>query len=341
MITTMTKCSANLLLKILTILLLSTPLLAAAAEVTIRPFLIDQTLSPRDVGESIVTLKSDYDIRKAVLYATVNEITVDAVGEIKEFVSPVMTDRTNTITSWIEVTRGRIEVLPGETVEVPIAVRVHPYAEPGEYHAFIGFVETSNRPKAEAIALAGEAKGVLLKVVVSDERVDTMRISSFLIDRFMTDPKGSTITIEVENTGDIASAPNGEIVFYDSRGIEIASVPVNEEAADVAPGETVTLTTAVPFTDDLGRYKANLSLRYGLDQRAALYDTTYFYLMPLHLLLAIFGGILFIAIIVALLFRRVLSTHGDDDDCQDVTMYVRDGHDPNPKDHDIDLKNIS
>ena len=92
-------------------------------------FLIDETYQPRDSEVKTITLTSDYPSRKAVLYATVNEITADSEGEIKEFVTPVMTDRTNTVTSWAEITRGRIELMPGEKIEVP-SNQIHPYAEP-------------------------------------------------------------------------------------------------------------------------------------------------------------------------------------------------------------------
>lgn len=328
-----------LVLALFLLLQLISPSHALASEITIRPFLIDQTLVPREVSQNTVTIKSDYAQRKAVLYATVNEISVDATGEIKEFVSPVMTDRTDTITSWIEVTRGRIEIMPGETNEVPLTVRVHPYAKPGEYHAFVGFVEAANRPKAEAIALAGEAKGVILKIVISDEREDSMKISGFKIDRFVTGDESRSIDIEIENTGDIASAPIGEIIFYDSRGNEITSVPVNETNETVEPGQKVTLKSTVPLDNDLGRYKANVSLKYGDAQKASLYDTTYFYLMPMHLLLFVFGFILVLSILIALLLRRMLrSQQAEDGDYQEVAMYVREGHEPQPKDHDIDLK---
>lgn len=319
-----------------------TPGVTEASEITIRPFLIDETLEPRGVAVNTVTLKSDYPVRKAILYATVNEITIDQAGEIKEFISPVMTDRTNTVTSWIEVSRARIAIMPGETAEIPITLRIHPYAEPGEYHAFIGFVEAPNRPKAEAIALAGDARGVLLKVTIADQRSESMRIASFLIDRFVTGSSETReIDIRVENSGDLPSAPVGEIIFYDSKGVEVGSAPVNTEGVVIAPGETATLKSEVPIEGSLGRFKANVALKYGEQQRAALYDTTFFYHMPLHVLLLLFGVILTIAIVIALLFRRAFSGHDEYDDCQEVTMYVRDGHEPQPKDHDIDLKNQS
>lgn len=321
-------------------LAIALPNIVLASEISIRPFLVDETLQPRDSVTRSITLSSTYDTRKAVLFATVNEISVDATGEIKQFVSPVMTDRKNTITSWIEIGRGRIEIMPGETIEVPLGLVIHPYAEPGEYHVFVGFVEAPNRPKAEAIAMAGDAKGVIVKITIADERKDSMRISGFIIDRFVTGEDKRTIDIEVENMGDIASAPAGEIIFYDSKGVEVSSVPVNTEGKSIAPGEKTILKSSVPLDNDLGRFKANVSLSYGDNQRGALYDTTVFYMMPTHLLLIIFGGILFVALLIAMLFRRAFQQDVYDDEAgDDVVMYVKDGHDAEPQEHDIDLKN--
>lgn len=331
----------KLMLSLIVLTLVVVPNISVASMVTIRPFLIDEVLTPRGEVTQTVTIKSDYADRKTIMYATVNEISLDEKGEIKEFVSPVMTDRTNTITSWIEVTRARIIVMPGETVEIPVSIRTHPQAEPGEYHAFIGFVEASNQPEAEAIAMAGEAKGVVVKIVVSDEREDSMKISSFNVERFVTDDESRIINIEIQNTGDIASIPQGEIIFYDSRGVEVISSPVNTSDTVISPGETVTLTNEVPFSNKIGRFKANINLTYGENQKASLFDTTYFYLMPFHLLLLIFGAVLVVAVLTALLFRRVFTSHEVDTDYNDVTMYVRDGHSQEPKDHDIDLKNVS
>lgn len=314
------------------------PLGLYASEISVRPFLIDVELSARDIHQEVITLKNDYPTRKAVLYATVNEITVDSVGEIKEFVSPVMTDRTNTVTSWIEISRGRIEILPGESIEVPLAIRVHPYAEPGEYYVFVGMVEASKRPVAEAIAMNGDANGVIVKVVIADQRKDSMRISSFLIDRFVTGTENGFVNIEVENLGDLPSAPSGEIIFYDSRGVEVSSVPVNTSGVTIAPGETAVLESVLPLDNELGKYKANVSLQYGENQRASLYDTTYFYMIPWQMLLILFSVVLVVSLLITWLFRRVLQTDDYDESGDDVIMYVKDGHVANPQEHDIDLK---
>ncbi|NCN11815.1 hypothetical protein GW937_00660 [Candidatus Kaiserbacteria bacterium] len=313
-----------------------------AAEYTVRPFLIDHVAEPRETITEMVMLTNDSPYRKYVVYATVNEISVDTEGEIKEFVSPVMTDRTNTVTSWIEVTRGRIEIPPGEKKEVPLILRINPYATPGVYHAFVGFVPAPDRPTAEAIALRGEADGVIVKITVLDKRNDSMKLSGFLIDRFITGDTHKEIEVIINNTGDIPSAPQGEIIFYNSQGVEISSAPFNAEGTTISPGETVTLTSLVPLEKGIGRFKANLALQYGEDQQASLHDTTFFYLVPLHYLLLLFGVIVSIVIAITLLFRKtLLSARSGEYDDDTIALYVRNGHDSNPKDHDIDLKNTN
>lgn len=333
------KVIAKNLTYLLVTILLFTAYPVFASDITIRPFLIDETLSARGISQKLVTIKSDYTHRKAVLYATVNEISVDNEGVIKEFVSPVMTDRTTNVASWVEITRGRIEVPAGEIREIPITLKIHPFAEPGEYHVFVGFVEAPNRPTAESIAMKGEAKGVIVKITVSDDRKDTMRISGFLIDKFITGEDNKKVSIQIDNDGDVASAPTGEIILYDSRGVEIDSFLVNKENKIVQPGETITLEEEIPLDEKIGRFKANLSLRYGENQTASLQDTTYFYMLPMKTLVIIFCAVLLVASFIALLFRRVFFNHEEDDGCDDVTMYVKSGHEAIPQDHDIDLKN--
>ncbi len=308
------------------------------ASVTIKPFFIDEVVAAREERQILITLNNEYPTRKAVVYATVNEIAVDDGGEIKEFIIPEGDERIDTVTGWIEIGRGRIEIPSGESREIPLTIRTHPYAKPGQYFVYIGFVEAPNRPEAESIALNGKADGVIVKVTVSDNRVDSMHINKFEVNRFVTNDDKREISIELQNLGELASVPAGEIIFYDSKGIEVGSAPLNTEGVSIEPGKSLTLKSYIPIEDDLGRFKANLSIEYGQNQISTLHDTTSFYLIPLRLLAIIFGIVLIFTIFLVLLFRKAFFVHEVEEDFKEVTVYVRDGHDPNPKDHDIDLK---
>lgn len=325
------------LLPVLIFTLLISPAIVFASEISIRPFLIDSTLVPREAATETIILTNDYSARTAVLYATVNEISVGTDGEIKDFMSPVTTDRTNTVTSWINISRGRIEVPAGETYEIPLVIKIHPYAEPGVYHVFIGFVETKKRAAAEAIALAGDADGVLVKVTVTDERTDSMRISSMVVDQFVTDISEQQVAITIENSGEYESAPSGEIIFYDNRGFEVAALPINTERESVLPADSKTFITNIPVESGLGKYKANVNLLYGENQQASLYDTVGFYMLPLYYIYIGIGLLSLLLLVLFLLMRRGSVIGFSDESGDDVTVFIRDGHDPKPKHHDIDL----
>lgn len=307
-----------------------------AAEFTVRPFLIDEVVEPRGLITKNITLTNDTG-HQLTIYASVNEIALDSNGEIKEFVTPVMTDRTNTVTSWIEITRGRTELMPGETKEVPVTFRIHPNPEPGEYQAFIGFANVTKKHEAQQKTLAGDAQGVIVKLTVEDSSEEFLRVSAFLVDRFIARENQRTFEVKVQNMGDTTEIPGGEVIFFNSTGEEVGAVQLNEAGVKIGPGETQILTADVPFYNKLGRYKANLSLQYGEKQRAFVHDSVQFFMMPYHMMLALLAAMMLVGLVIALLLRNMFKEYQEDAEGTELPFYVREGHEPNPKDHDIDL----
>lgn len=326
-----------LALMVMTMVLL-VPTLGLASEYTVRPFLIDEVMEPRQQVTKPVLLSNNSTNRRYIVYATVNEITVDTAGEVKEFIPSTKADRTVTITSWIEVTRGRISIPPGENREVPLTVKVNPQAQPGEYHAFVGFVPATNRPEAEAMAMAGDVPGVILKITVSDQRKEGMRLSSFGVSRFVFGGEDRNVEIEIENTGDFSSAPTGEVILYNSRGEEVASLPINQEGNVVDPGQTEKISLALPETGLFGKLKANLVLEYGEKQRASIFDTAFFYVIPWYFVAIMAVIALLLSVIITVLFRRSFLAQTFNEDAEEVPVFIKDGHDAKPQDHDINLK---
>lgn len=334
MMTIIMKHSYNFIF--LTTLFLAPLYSVQAEDFTVRPFLIDETVEARELLQRDVTLVNKTS-RRLNIYATVNEISVDSSGEIKEFVSPIMTDRTNTVTSWAEIKRGRIEVEPGESVDVPLAFRIHPSAESGEYHVFIGFGSASKRYQVERAALNGELDGVIVKLTIDDKTTEYLRITSFVIDRFITGEADKSVEIKLENLGDTTVVPQGEIIFFNSNGEELDAISFNENQISVPSGEEVTINSEIPFEDQIGRFKANLTLQYGDKQKASLHDSTQFYMMPLYIIIFMLVVAILLTILIFILLTRALSARDEEVDGYDLPFMVRDGHEAEPKDHDIDL----
>lgn len=306
-----------------------------AADYSLMPLIIDQTIEPRDSFEETIKITNTTD-RPLRLFPTVNEITVGSEGSVETFIPASMGDNRTSVTSWIAVTRGRIEIAPGETIKVPVTIQVNPDAAPGEYHAFVGFAEGSKRDEAEAKVLSGTAPGTVVRLSLVEKRSEYLRLERFSIDRFISTPKEALVTYELQNVGGLPLVPTGEIIFYNNNGEEQASVKVNSKAVAIDPGKTQVFTAAIPDIGVIGRHKAFLNIEYGTNQRANLYDTVYFNVVPLKLLIALFAILLVMSIVLALFYHRTRNRYVGEN--EDVAVYVRSGTIATEKDHDINLK---
>lgn len=308
-----------------------------AASYSVSPLVIDRELEKRDSITETITLKNTSG-QLVRIFPTVNEVSVEEGGTVETFVEPSMIeDKAASITSWIEISRGRIELKPNETKEVTLTIRVNPEVAAGEYHAFIGFPEGANRPEAEKVVYTGSSPGTVVRIGVDKVQNEFLRLTSFKTERFVKSENEGKVTIGLTNTGDGDVIPSGEVIFYDKRGVEVGATAINEEAVVIQRGSELTLTADIPDSLSMGKYKAFLSLEYGKTIKTSINDTAFFYVLPLRQLLILFGTILLLAVVLALLLYRKLGTGGDyDDSVSDVGMYVRTSR-SEPKDHDIDL----
>lgn len=307
-----------------------------ASGLTVRPFLIDETLEPRDIRYHEISLQNNTG-RLLTLYATVNEITVDTEGAISEYIEPSMSDRTNTITSWLDITRGRISLQPGEATTTSLKIHVNPLAQAGEYHAFIGFYHTNKRHLAEEAAMRGEVEGIPVKVAVAENKNVALTLEQFGVSRFIISESDSKIRLLLENKGETPVVPTGEVIFYDNTGSEIASVGANPNTIAIDPDSEAELAVDIPFYGGVGRYKANVQLQYG-PENSTIFDTTQFFIVPWHLLLIGALGILLFSLLVTYLLKRAF----DDEEPEfrdeiSIPLRVSAGKTRQEKDHDITL----
>lgn len=309
----------------------------AAAGFSVSPLIIEYSSEGRDIINRDITLTNNSD-KQIRLYASVHEIEVGEQTEVKDFVTPSMTDRSTTITSWLQITRSRLELPAHGTLTVPLTVRVHPQTPPGTYHALIGFASGPDRDDIEAKVKAGDAASVILKITIAENTREQIHVVSFAADRFSVKPDSSNLTFTLENTGDVPLKPEGEIIIYDTTGKELAAVPANSAGVTIAPGERTVITEPLPFMSRIGRNKAYLSLTYG-ENKAAVFDTAFYYSMPWYYLAGLFALLTILLSLVAFAFRRAMGNGiAADDSLYDVPLFVREFHDHDKYDHDLNLK---
>lgn len=311
------------------------PLVTYAADYVVMPLALNLDVAKRDIVRETITLRNESD-RQVRLYASVHEVSTDRDGVLESFTSPAMSDRTVTPTSWVEITRGRIVLPPGETRDIPLTIRMNPNTQPGSYSVFIGFGAASNQPLAEQQVMAGDAPGTLINLTVDKEQNQFLRLARFITDRFVTASEDAVATYRLMNPGAVDVAHSGELIVYDARGAEVASVDLNPAGDRLAPDESTNFSTALPADLPWGKYKAFLTVEYGDHMSASLNDTAFFFVLPWWQLLVLFMIVLIMALLITVWLHK-RQYRESEHDAPSLPLHVYDGE-SEAQDHDINLR---
>jgi hypothetical protein len=309
---------------------------AHAVSYTVTPLVISEEVEERDILVKTMTL-TNTGSAPVTIYPTVNNIALDEGGGITEFVPQVMSDQTRSLAAWMEISRAGIDLFVGDTKTVELTLRINPNAVAGEYHAFLGFPNGENRDEAERMVLRGDAPGTIVTVNLVDKKTTLLKLSRFIVDRFVTDADNSAASYTVKNPGDEPLVPTGEVIFYDNTGEEVGAVSVNPEKVEIAPGGEHTFSASVPADGLFGKYKAFLSVEYGKGNIASVQDTTFFYIFPVKTIIIIFSILSVIVVLVSLYVHKKYFDDVTDDGSELLPVHVRESA-SDPKHHDIDLR---
>ncbi len=272
---------------------------AHAADITVVPVVVDKKAKVRDILKESFTIKNETS-RKVNLFPSVNDIHTEDGKQV--FVSAQdATDREASLSNWIELSRGAIELNPGEERVIPYVVRVTANALPGTYHASISFAEGSIRDEARAISAA-----ITVNVEIQADIKEQLQLNKFISDSIFFSGDDVVFNYSLENIGNQPLQPKGEIRIYDRRGREVAAIPVNENGKSVSPDAAEQLASVWETASGFGKYKAFLNVDYGSANKAQVQDTVFFWIIPWQQLLGLFVGSLIVIIFLALYFHKWL-----------------------------------
>lgn len=306
---------------------------------TISPLVIDTKAEARDILTKDITI-TNTGTAPVTIYPSVNEISLKEGGTIEAFKQAVESDRTQSVTAWLEISRLGIDLQPGASKTIPLTIRINPTALPNTYHALIGFGNGGNRDEAEKQVSSGQAPGTVVTITIAEEKTEFLKLSKFIVSRFIMRSENQSAVFTFRNPGDEALVPTGEIILYDKTGKEVNSLQVNSDSVSIPAGEEHTFTTAIPIEGMFGKYKAFLSIEYGSTQRASLQDTSFFYAFPLKSLVILFLALIVCAVSVGWYVHKKYFDDNSTDDSERLTVHVRDAQ-SDPMHHDIDLTKTS
>lgn len=273
----------------------------SSSDLTVVPVVVDEKAKARDILKETITITNTTQ-RKLNLYTTVNDVTPEAGQE--QFVSAQgADDKKDSLANWIEISRGVIDLNPGESREIPFVIRVSLNALPGTYHADISFYEGSTLAEAQA---RSPRAVVTVNTDVQAEVKESMQLNKFITDGFFFSGDDVLFNYQLENIGNQDLKPKGEIRIYDRKGREVASIPVNTEGRSLTPDQQAQLASAWSSAQGFGKFKAFLNIDYGNNQNGTLQDTVFFWIIPWQQLLAIATISIAAIIVSALYFHRWL-----------------------------------
>lgn len=287
--------------------------MAYAAQVSLSPRLIDVSLEPRDTSNQVIVVTNTAPV-KTTFFVFVNNVTVGLEGGVQEFIPPSMSDRTSSLSSWMEIQRSGFDIDPQSAKEVPLVIKMDSRANPGVYHALVSVAPGRNVDEAEALVRGGQAPSVLVTVTYEKKLMDSLKLVQFFVKKFITHTTAENMTYRLENTGDTEVKPTGDIILYNQKGEEVAALPVNVEGKTIQPGTSVSFPVTLKDNTLFGKYKAFLTVRYG-SQGAAIYDTVYFYFFPWQKILISFIVLIVVSLGVGLWlhYRYVHSVHEEEE----------------------------
>jgi hypothetical protein len=272
-------------------------LTAHAADLMVSPAVIDGSGVPNDILNYTLTVTNTTGNQLNV-FASVYELTPSGT---EPFADPSGSNRPALLADWISVSRASMSFAPNETKTLPVSITINPYAAAGDYHAVVAFVEGGTRVDAET-HLDG-APSALVNMSVASNLTASLIIDGFAAAKGYYSSFPVTFNYTIENNGDVASVPSGEIMFYDRTGHEINSIDANPDSVSISPGQKQSFTA--PWNDGggFGQYKAVLDLTYGAGDNK-LENTALVWVLPWEKLLIIFGILFALMIFFAIWLHR-------------------------------------
>lgn len=282
------------------------PPLEAAEEITVSPTIIDEKAEARDILEYTVKIENPTEA-KVELYPIVNDLD-EAEGR-QEFIDPSRLDKATSLARWVEITRGVIELGPGQAKEIPLKISVNLAALPGKYYAQIIFARGSSRPEAEKAAGELNQPRLAINVEIGEHVVERAEKNLFKAERNINLGGPVNFLLSVKNIGNKEIAPKGVLLVYDRDERQVSEIDVNRSGQAIGPEATSDFRLSWDSGGRIGRFKAKLELEYGSSDSRDLGDSIFFWVIPPWFIFSFTAALAVLVLSLSLLIARLLS-HG-------------------------------
>ena len=272
-----------------------------AGGITVTPHIIDVKAKARDILEYNVVIKNNSG-KRVTMYVLVYDVSPE--DNHYEIVGPGKLDKSTSITRWVNISRGAIELDPGEELSRKLTIEVNLRAKPGKYYAAIVFSQGRNITIAKESFEKEPQPELMLNIEVEENIVEKAQAREFKTEKNIFFKTPVILNFSVANSGNRDIIPDGYVYIYNRKSQEIAKLPANASNESIAPEESKKFTVLWDQAKSAGKFKAKLELEYGQKERHDLSETFYFWTLPWQLAALFGGGLMFVIIILTVLIFK-------------------------------------
>lgn len=278
---------------------------AAALALTYSPPSFDFTANPGDTISDSLKVQNETPDPLTVTASAVNFTgkTGDETSGIPEFYAADEVRDGRGLAPWISFVNKEVTLKPGEHGSVFFQIKVPKDADPGSH--FGAIVLTTKTPGVEqgVGVVANSVSLILLKV--NGDALEDLKLTSFSATPRLSDSLPIRFEARLQNDGNVHERPYGEVTIRNLFGRTVAVIPMNRaDNKSVLPGGARRFDAdwkgrSLPAGASqlarewgnfaLGPYTAEVTLKYGIQQRLLSARTTV-WLFPWQALLVVAAG---------------------------------------------------
>lgn len=312
----------------ISLLIFPTATFASGISLSVSPTLFEMSATPSQNWKSSIKVINNNPHKLTVYAKVVNFAPQGETGQGKFL--PVFKEFTEgkTLAEWINISSEAITIEQESSQRIPINIHVPEDAAPGGHFAAI-MIGTRPLDSDESFQVkTAQIVTSLFFVRVAGDVIENGTVRTFrTANSFISKPEVD-FEVRFENKGNVHLLPQGQIVITNMWGKKRGEIPINHQThfGNVLPDSVRKFNftwKGESSLQDIGRYKAVLTLAYGVDKRQFSSQATFFWIIPVKSVLLVLGTLLAILFLVTwsikTYIRRMLSLAG-------VEQYVPPSH---------------
>ncbi len=277
--------------------------MASGLSFSITPTIFDMAAVPGQSWETSLKVVNNNPYELTVYASAVNFVPQGERGH-GSFLPVTPTEMTGTtLAEWMNVTNEPIVIAKESSVSVPVQVTVPQAAAPGGHYAAIMIATNPPENDGSSKIRTSQIIASLFFVRIAGDVIEHGEVRTFRPTSAFAGSPEMSFEMRFENKGNVHLLPRGEIVITNMWGKQRGVIPINQESnfGNVLPesirqfdftwkGEASLL--------DIGRYEANLTLGYGVEEKKFTTRGTSFWVVPIKPVLIFLGSALFCIVFV-------------------------------------------